>query len=134
MNRKNYPKNWDQIRQRILARAEHRCEVCGVQNYTVGYRIGNSQHIVPLIVGEEYSEANALRYRMQEAMQRKLIVVRLTVAHLDHDEWNEDIQDERLACLCEKHHFNYDQEDNQNRKAYGKQYRRLQIEINFLKI
>lgn len=32
-NRDRYPKNWKQIRQSILERAKHLCEVCGVANY-----------------------------------------------------------------------------------------------------
>ena len=33
-NRGRYPKNWKQIRNEILDRAEHRCEECGVANYS----------------------------------------------------------------------------------------------------
>lgn len=32
-NRDRYPKNWKEIRQKILERAKHRCEICGVENY-----------------------------------------------------------------------------------------------------
>ena len=36
-NRHRYPprKEWQHIRERILKRANHQCEFCGVQNYTV---------------------------------------------------------------------------------------------------
>ena len=33
-NRSRYPKNWKQIRADILARADNRCEFCGIENYT----------------------------------------------------------------------------------------------------
>ena len=34
-NRSRYPNNWKQIRQDILARANNRCEFCGIENYTI---------------------------------------------------------------------------------------------------
>lgn len=128
IKRHNYPANWPQIRQRILDRAGHRCESCGVREYTVGYRSADGE-LVPLIVGENYAEANALRHRMMEVMSRRLIVIRLTTAHLDHDEWNHGVTDDRLACLCERCHFHHDQPDNQLRKKYGTMWRRYQLPL-----
>ena len=34
-NRDRYPKNWKEIRASILKRAENRCELCGIANYTI---------------------------------------------------------------------------------------------------
>lgn len=34
-NRGRYPKDWKQIRERILLRAGNRCEFCGVENHTM---------------------------------------------------------------------------------------------------
>lgn len=34
-NRGRYPKNWKEIREKILSRAENRCEFCGVENYAI---------------------------------------------------------------------------------------------------
>lgn len=129
INKKHYPPNWKEISDRILARAEYKCESCGVRQYTVGYRHGEQKDMVALIVGESYREANALRHRMSRAMSRRLIVIRLTTAHLDHNEWAHDVTDDRLACLCERCHLNYDRVDNQARKAYGKQYKRTQLQL-----
>lgn len=37
LNYANYPSNWKtEIRPALLSRAKHRCEVCGVKNYSVG--------------------------------------------------------------------------------------------------
>lgn len=129
IDKKNYPANWPTIAARILARAEYACEGCGAKRYTVGYRTGEKRHLVPLIVGETYAEANDLRRRMQVTMNRKLIVVRLTTAHLDHNEWQHDVDDDRLACFCEKCHLDHDRVDNMNRKRYGKQYKREQLSL-----
>lgn len=34
-NRSRYPKNWKQIRQDILKRADNKCEFCGIKNYEI---------------------------------------------------------------------------------------------------
>ena len=34
-NKSRYPKNWKEIRQRILKRANNRCEFCGIENYII---------------------------------------------------------------------------------------------------
>ena len=37
-NKKLYPKNWKEIRRQILERANNKCEFCGIENYSEGYR------------------------------------------------------------------------------------------------
>jgi 5-methylcytosine-specific restriction endonuclease McrA len=34
-NKKRYPKNWKQIRVKILERANNCCEFCGIRNYDI---------------------------------------------------------------------------------------------------
>jgi len=34
-NKSRYPKNWKEIRAKILDRAGHRCEFCGIENYAI---------------------------------------------------------------------------------------------------
>ena len=55
-NKSRYPKNWKQIRNSILERANNCCEFCGVENHT---------------------------YRMNE-FTGKLAYIVLTIAHLDN--------------------------------------------------
>ena len=129
IDKKKYPPSWDtEIRPRILKRADYCCENCGVKQYTVGYRDADGK-MVPLIIGKTYKEGNALRHRMIEVMGRKLIVIRITIAHLNHDEWNHEVTDEELAALCEKCHFDHDRIDNDLRKKYGKEHKRYQAEL-----
>lgn len=86
---KKYPPNWKkEIRPRILERANHKCEFCGVDNYSIRFN------------------------------GKKDIKVVLTIAHLDHDPDNWDVEDERLAALCQKCHMNYDKNGKQNRMFY----------------
>lgn len=129
IDKKVYPPNWEtDIRPRILERADYCCENCGVRQYTVGYRCASGK-VIPLIIAYSHKEGAALRDRMNEVMNRKVIVIRLHIAHLNHDEWNHDVKDEDLAALCGKCHFSHDEVDNQNRKAYGKHFKRYQAEL-----
>lgn len=93
INYKNYPKNWKQIRNRILIRAggdidnsviNSKCEFCGILNYTP---------INP---------------------EKKNSKVVLTIAHLNHN--IKDNRDENLKALCQRCHNGYD-------KDYRKQNR-----------
>ena len=127
IDKKNYPTDWPQIRKRIMERSGGKCEHCGIDRYTVYYLEGGKRQ--PMLVGETYREANTLRHRMMNVMQRKVKVIRLTTAHLHHDEWNDNVKDSDLACLCEKCHFAHDKVDNQLRKRYGKQYKREQLNM-----
>ena len=34
-NKSRYPNNWKEIRAKILDRAGHRCEFCGIENYAI---------------------------------------------------------------------------------------------------
>lgn len=34
-NKKRYPANWNDIRKKILERANNKCEFCGIENYTI---------------------------------------------------------------------------------------------------
>lgn len=77
-NRNRYPKNWQQIRARILERAHNRCEFCGVENHT---------------------------YRLNEKTGKEARIV-LTVAHLNHVP--EDCSPENLRALCQRCHNQYD--------------------------
>lgn len=44
----------------------------------------------------------------------------ITIAHLDHDEDNWSVQDERLAALCQKCHLQYDAKEKARRRLLKK--------------
>ncbi len=77
-NKALYPKNWKEIRAKILARANNRCEFCGVENHT-------------------------MRFNPKTGKEAKIV---LTVAHLDHNPENCD--PENLRALCQRCHNQYD--------------------------
>lgn len=91
-----YPPNWKtEIRPRILARAGNCCEFCGVPNKQVGSRRRDGTwHPSPI----GYTR------------------IVLTIAHLDHDPENHDVQDDRLTALCQYCHLNYDAAEKARRR------------------
>lgn len=77
-NKDRYPKDWKDIRARILQRANNRCEFCGVENHT---------------------------YRLNPKTGKKAYIV-LTIAHMN--EVIEDCSDGNLKALCQRCHNQYD--------------------------
>lgn len=101
-NKGRYPKNWKQIRQKILDRAGNFCEFCGRENHT------------------QYFNEKTGRW----------VKVVLTIAHLNHQP--EDCDEENLKALCQRCHLLYDSEHHrktaqQTRLAKDKS---LTIEFN----
>ena len=103
--KKLYPYEWPQIRGRILERAGHRCDVCGVKNYSVGTRAGDGtfQHWGQ---ATSYAEGRRLIAEAMAHTNQKHIVIVLTIAHLDHDPTNSD--EARLKAMCQLCHLTYD--------------------------
>ena len=70
-NKARYPKNWKEIRAKILERANNRCEMCGVENH--------SEYI-----------------RKKDGKRIKHV---LTIAHI-YDESPECVDPTNLKALC----------------------------------
>jgi 5-methylcytosine-specific restriction endonuclease McrA len=77
-NKARYPKNWKQIREQILERANNCCEFCGVANHS---------------------------HRFNEKTGKYVTIV-LTIAHMN--EIIEDVRPENLRALCQRCHNQYD--------------------------
>ena len=115
-----YPANWKtEIVPRILERAEQCCENCGIPNKSQAWSI-------PLQVrdGTRYKQkrfwitSESDRIRMAAFSQAHLIkrvTVVLTIAHLDHDEENHEVTDDRLRAWCQYCHLNYDASEKYRR-------------------
>ena len=119
---KKYPPNWKtEIRPRILKRAENRCEFCGIKNYAVHWSammykgsprikwFGTKWEAV------ESAKESGWNCPIEHPIVKPVKVV-LTIAHLDHDETNWDVKDERLASLCQICHLKYDAKEKYNRR------------------
>lgn len=110
-----YPPNWKEIRARILKRSQNKCEQCGLENYS---EINSFQQNGKTI----WSEANSMQVNgmRHQKLNLKKVKVILTIAHLDHDETNHDVKDERLAAMCQLCHLRYDAPEKARRKKAKK--------------
>jgi len=103
---KKYPKDWKQIRDRILERAENKCECCGLKNYEKvhSFKVNGKTTWQKLDIHWSYFEGI------------KPVKVVLTIAHLDHDETNHKVADDRLKAMCQLCHLRYDAEEKKRRR------------------
>lgn len=117
-----YPPDWKEIRQRILDRDGNCCQKCGLRNrqtvYSVPFNIrkivnGNSRYVKQKIWFR--SEQDAKRASQVDTGKVSPVKVVLTIAHLDHDEENWDVSDDRLAALCQMCHLRYDAKEKDRR-------------------
>lgn len=124
---RDYPADWQERRARILKRDNHRCNRCGVPNYSIIQRFDGDRYRL-LQVCNSYQEAREEKTAYLTMEPRPVIII-LTVMHLDHDEWNHQVEDSRLEAACQRCHLQYDRHDNEMRKRYGRHWRRYQIGI-----
>jgi hypothetical protein len=109
-NKARYPKDWPQIRERILQRAMNRCEQCKVVNRTRIARGGGKDAGSYQTEEAEVFDATDGRYlgmcRMSDYEVARYVDIVLTIAHLDHTP--ENCADDNLRALCQRCHLAYD--------------------------
>lgn len=124
---KKYPDNWKtEIRPSVLDRDNHCCKFCKVPNYEYVFRgLMNGKEIFQTSDGSIYSypggefiakNVHAEIEPITGDINQKAIKIILTIAHLDHDEENKDVQIDRLAALCQKCHLVYDAPEKKRRR------------------
>lgn len=111
---KYHPK-WTLIRRLILKRAENKCEICGVDNYSEGYRDDS---------GNFWTEKNGIP---GYAVIMKRIKIILTIAHLDHNRNNNDF--DNLQALCQRCHLNHDRPQHIHNRKYGRETKRMNYNL-----
>ena len=121
-NKARYPKEWPEIRERILKRARNRCEECGLLNGARGFRTSSGTFVRTDSVLQE-----------TESMEhgKKIFTIVLTIAHLDHTP--ENCADDNLRAWCQRCHNTYDAPmraaGRAERKAAGVQDLQMKLEI-----
>ena len=114
-NKARYPKDWKQIRQRILERAKDECEKCKVPNgHLVTRGTGKDAGTYMLWDGQVFDDQTGERLGMARGSEYEAsrgVVIVLTVAHLDHTP--ENCADDNLRAWCQKCHLAYDHEHHQ---------------------
>jgi len=112
-----YPKNWREIRAGIVLRGNNRCEQCLAPNGEIIARnVEDGSYM--LEAGDVFdAETGAYRglARGSEYDADRFVKVILAVAHLDHDEQNNDPAN--LRALCQMHHLRHDARDNAKRRS-----------------
>jgi len=111
-----YPEDWKQTVERIRKRSQDRCEACGLKNHSFAYS-------VPFYIRDGRYKQRRIWFRSKQDAEREAlgenIVTRvkvvLTVAHLDHDETNHQVTDDRLKHLCQVCHLRYDAQEKYRR-------------------
>jgi hypothetical protein len=116
----NYPANWKkEIRPRILKRANNCCEFCGFKNNSIVYsaRLYRGKTIWFENQNDAIKAAfdSGWKIPIIDPIVRPVRVI-LTIAHLDHDEKNHQVTDQRLAALCQNCHLKYDAKEKYKRR------------------
>jgi len=116
-----YPSNWkSEIVPRILTRANNRCEICGIENrsevHSCKIRIATGKGKAGYYQIWFTEKSDTIRIKHLTRWMIKKIRVILTVAHLDHDEQNQAVSDDRLMAMCQKCHLAYDADEKKRRK------------------
>jgi len=137
-NKSLYPPNWPQISRRIrTGRANNHCEVCGVRNYSVGYRLNGLFNYLdeppykhPLGLSD-YLAARELQDHYNNCCDQDppAIVIVLTVAHLDHNPAN--CHPSNLLCMCQHCHNIYDRAHRLETRQVTMFKKCPQLEIQF---
>lgn len=129
-----YPANWKtEIRPAVLARANHKCEDCGIANHAVIKRFKGG-YVTPGT--QEWDMINSsIRYgghSLATALKKHGFTrIVLTIAHLDHDKSNENVKLERLKALCQKCHLGYDMQHHVANRKYGLKHKENNLAIDF---
>ena len=114
---KKYPPNWlTEIRPRIMKRANNTCEFEGCD-----FRHGEMVWSVKPKTEPIYwvREIIGLIPFMNWYKTKKVKIV-ITIAHLDHDESNHNVKDDRLKAACQLCHLRYDAKEKSKRRTNGR--------------
>jgi 5-methylcytosine-specific restriction endonuclease McrA len=105
-NKARYPRDWQQIRARILSRAQNRCEQCGAPNRTMVMRDSTTYMLADGQVFEATTGEKLGLARGSEYPGTRSVLIVLTIAHLDHTPENCD--ESNLLAFCQRCHLAYD--------------------------
>ena len=127
-NKHRYPADWQQVRLRILARAMHRCEYpgCTATHRALGYWRDNLfVHLPRSLRDAGYNKP--CEVACEGGSTLKIILVVLTIAHLDHQP--ENCSDDNLRAWCQRHHLAYDAEHHAETAYMSRMKARNNLEL-----
>ncbi len=128
-NKHRYPADWKQVRERILRRALWRCEWpgCEALHRDVGWWRFDGKFIP---MGRALRDAGAKaghEIACSDGSTIKLIMIVLTIAHLDHQP--ENCADDNLRAWCQRHHLGYDAKHHAANAAATRRARANTLEL-----
>lgn len=131
---KKYPPNWKtEIVPRILKRANNKCEKCELKNYSLVYSARlylrdsrDNRYRLKQIWFTTKGGFERMRGWIYQNTYRMVKVI-LTISHLDHDETNWDVKDDRLMAMCQMCHLTYDGKEKIRRIAEKSRQKRLDM-------
>lgn len=115
-----YPHDWKtRIVPEVLERAGNKCEKCSLANkvelWSVPVRISiNGKYKIKRLWITSDGDLERIKDISQGGEIKRVKVV-LTIAHLDHDEENHDVELSRLRAWCQYCHLNYDAKEKYRR-------------------
>lgn len=106
-NKHRYPKDWKQVRERILKRANWKCEHegCRARGGATGYWRNGRFVTMPEVLWQAGCKPGDV-VACDNGEKLKIIKIVLTIAHLDHTP--ENCADDNLRAWCQRHHLAYD--------------------------
>ena len=118
---KKYPSNWlKETRPRIMQRANNTCECegCDFKHLEEVWTVRQRGRTTGWF--RDFDEANSYPKTIESKLGKiipnpKKVKVILTIAHLDHDETNHDVTDDRLRAMCQICHLRYDAKEKYRR-------------------
>lgn len=123
---KRYPKNWkSEIVPAVIKRANNKCEFdgCDFVNKENVWSVKDAKG--KTIWTRDLDEAIRISHEgiwqgwskemLMDSFVLRLVKVVLTVAHLDHDETNHNVNINRLKAMCQLHHLRYDAKEKYRR-------------------
>lgn len=118
---KKYPPNWKtEIRPRIMERANNRCEFegCDFEHGEFVWSVKYKGKVQGWFRDKAEAEKQPKSFEIKKGEvvpNPKKVKVVLTIAHLDHDETNHDVKDDRLKASCQLCHLRYDAKEKYRR-------------------
>jgi 5-methylcytosine-specific restriction endonuclease McrA len=108
-DRSRYPKDWPQIRARVLERAENKCEQCKAPNRETVMRFINYPGWYATLEGQVFGPDGEEKgwVRGSESPDYYPVRIVITIAHLDHDP--SSLDEDRMRAWCQRCHLKHDQ-------------------------
>ena len=126
-NRKRYPPNWREISNRIrFERAGGRCEQCGAQHKSMGYRESDGTYVMEVTPEGEFVGDGSMCMADGDEIKTKSITIILTTSHIDHNPENND--DSNLLALCQRCHLRHDLKHHMENARQTRHRKRLKLD------